>query len=159
MRKSVDIFLVEDNPNDAELAMRALKEHNLANALVHVSDGAVALDFIFAQGDYADRRIDDRPRLLLLDLKLPKADGLEVLKASKSNERTKFTPVAVPTASKEEKDLVESYRLGANSYLVKPVGFDKFVDSVKAPGFCWLLLNERPWASGPAFLPSLPCRC
>jgi two-component system, response regulator len=142
--KQVDILLVEDNPNDAELALRALKKHRLANNVIHVPDGAIALDYLFARGEYEGRDIGDRPRLILLDLKLPKVDGLEVLKAVKSDPRTRATPVVVLTTSKEERDLVESYRLGANSYIVKPVEFDKFVDAVKELGFYWLLLNEQP---------------
>jgi two-component system, response regulator len=140
----VDILLVEDNPNDAELALRALRKYNLANNLVHVRDGEEALDFVFAKGKYADRNIADRPRLMLLDLKLPKVDGLEILKAVKSDERTKMMPVVVLTTSKEERDVIESYKLGANSYIVKPVDFDKFVEAVKELGFYWLLLNEHP---------------
>jgi CheY-like chemotaxis protein len=143
-KSQVDILLVEDNPNDAELAIRALKKHKLANNLIHVPDGAAALDYLFARGEHAGRSIEDRPKLILLDLKLPKVDGLEVLKAIKSDERTKLTPVVVLTTSKEERDLVESYRLGANSYIVKPVDFDNFVGAVKELGYYWLLLNELP---------------
>ena len=142
--KQVDILLVEDNPNDAELAIRALGKHHLANNLMRVSDGEEALDFMFARGEYEGRDIDNRPRLILLDLKLPKVDGLEVLRAVKSEERTSRTPVVVLTTSKEEKDLIETYRLGVNSYIVKPVDFDKFVDAVKELGYYWLLLNEQP---------------
>jgi two-component system, response regulator len=143
-RKVLDILLVEDNPNDAELAIRALKKHNLANDLVHVEDGAAALDYLFARGEFAGREVADRPKLILLDLKLPKVDGLEVLMAVKSDPRTSMTPVVVLTTSREEKDLVESYRLGVNSYIVKPVDFDKFVGAVKDLGCYWLLLNEQP---------------
>lgn len=122
-RKQVDILLVEDNPNDAELAIRALKRHNLANNLVLVHDGEEALDFMFCRGQYQGRNQSDRPRLVLLDLKLPKVDGLEVLKALKSDQRTRITPIVVLTTSKEERDLLRSYDLGANSYIVKPVDF------------------------------------
>jgi two-component system response regulator len=143
-RKVLDILLVEDNPNDAELAIRALKKHNLANDLVHVEDGAAALDYMFARGEYSSRLVADRPKLILLDLKLPKVDGLEVLKAVKSDPRTSMTPVVVLTSSKEEGDLIESYRLGVNSYIVKPVNFDKFIGAVNKLGCYWLLLNEQP---------------
>ena len=140
----VEILLVEDNPNDAELAIRALRKHKLANNLVHVSDGAVALDYLFARGEYAERDVAARPKLILLDLKLPKVDGIEVLKAVKSDPRTAQIPVVVLTTSREERDLVETYRLGVNSYIVKPVDFDKFVDVVRELGYYWLLLNEQP---------------
>jgi two-component system, response regulator len=142
--RRVDILLVEDNPNDAELAIRALRKHNIANNVIHVSDGEAALDFLFARGAYADRNATIRPKLILLDLKLPKVDGFEVLKAVKADDRTKLTPVVVLTTSKEEQDLIESYRLGVNSYIVKPVEFDNFVDAVKELGLYWLLLNEQP---------------
>ena len=138
----VEILLVEDNPNDAELALRALKKNNLANNVVAVSDGEEALDFVFARGKYAHRQIENSPRVILLDLKLPKVDGLEVLRFLKADPRTKAIPVVVLTSSKEEKDIVESYKLGVNSYIVKPVDFDKFVDAVKDIGFYWLLLNQ-----------------
>ncbi len=142
--KQVDILLVEDNPNDAELAIRALKKSNLANTIVHVHDGEEALDYIFARGEYAGRNIEERPRLILLDLKLPKVDGLEVLKAVKTDIRAKLTPIVVLTTSKEERDVVESYQLGANSYIVKPVDFDKFLEAIRELGYYWLLLNEKP---------------
>ena len=140
----VEILLVEDNPNDVELTLRALKKHNLANKVHVVKDGAEALEYIFANGSYAHRKIEDHPKLILLDLKLPKVDGLEVLRRIKSDERTKVIPVVVLTSSKEERDLTESYRLGVNSYITKPVDFDKFVESVSELGLYWLLLNELP---------------
>ena len=140
----VEILLVEDNPNDVELTLRALKKHNLANKIHVVKDGAEALDYIFASNAYAYRKIEDRPKVILLDLKLPKVSGLEVLSKIKSDERTKIIPVVVLTSSKEERDLVESYRLGANSYITKPADFDKFVDSVSELGLYWLLLNQPP---------------
>lgn len=140
----VELLLVEDNPNDAELALRALKKHHIANNIVVVTDGAQALDFVFARGPFAERNIEITPKVILLDLKLPKVDGLEVLAALKSDPRTKIIPVVVLTSSKEEKDIVESYRLGVNSYIVKPVDFDKFVEAVKSLGLYWLLLNEPP---------------
>lgn len=140
----VEILLVEDNPHDVELALRALKKNKIANQIVVVTDGEEALDFIFARGEYSHRKIENGPRVILLDLKLPKVDGLEVLKAIKSDPRTQSIPVVVLTSSKEEKDIIESYRLGVNSYIVKPVDFDKFVESVKSLGFYWLLLNQSP---------------
>ena len=140
----VEILLVEDNPNDVELTLRALKKHNLTNKVHVVKDGAEALEYIFANGAYAHRKIEDHPKVILLDLKLPKVDGLEVLRQIKLNEKTKMIPVVVLTSSKEERDLVESYKLGANSYITKPVDFDKFVESVSELGLYWLLLNELP---------------
>ena len=140
----VEILLVEDNPNDAELAMRALKKHNLANSIIWVKDGAEALDFIFARGAYSDRNINNIPKVILLDLRLPKVDGLEVLRAVKSDERTKPIPVVVLTSSREEKDIVESYNLGVNSYITKPVDFEAFVKTVSDLGMYWLLLNKPP---------------
>jgi two-component system, response regulator len=140
----VEILLVEDNPQDAEMAIRALKKNNLANNVLHVTDGEEALDFIFARRAYSERKIEDGPKVVLLDLKLPKVDGLEVLKVVKSDERTKIIPVIALTSSSEEKDIVESYRLGVNSYIVKPVDFDKFVEAIKGLGFYWLLLNKAP---------------
>jgi CheY-like chemotaxis protein len=120
----VEILLVEDNPGDIHLTLRALKRNNLADNVYVVKDGAEALDFILATGDYTERDIDNRPKVILLDLKLPKVDGLEILRRVKSDERTKVIPVVVLTSSREDKDLVESYKLGVNSYIVKPVDFD-----------------------------------
>ena len=140
----IEILLVEDNPNDVELTLRALKKHNLANKVHVVKDGAEALEYIFATGAYASRDINHNPKVILLDLKLPKLDGLEVLRRVKSNERTKTIPVVVLTSSREERDLVESYRLGANSYITKPVDFDKFVEAVSELGLYWLLINQPP---------------
>ncbi len=141
---AVEILLVEDNPNDAELTLRALKKRNLANKVHVVTDGAEALDYIFATGTYEDRDSNHQPKLILLDLKLPKVDGLEVLRRIKSDERTKTIPVVVLTSSREEQDMVDSYELGVNSYIVKPVDFTKFIDSVGELGLYWLLLNEQP---------------
>ncbi len=140
----VEVLLVEDNPNDAELTIRALKKHRFANNLVQVNDGAEALDFLFARGTYAGRNIKNAPKVVLLDLKLPKVDGLEVLRQMKSDERTKIIPVVVLTSSKEEQDVVRSYQLGVNSYISKPVDFEKFVQSVSDLGMYWLLLNQPP---------------
>ena len=144
MNGQVEILLVEDNPNDAELALRALKKNNLANNVAVVTDGEEALDFVFARGAFGQRDIENGPKVILLDLKLPKVDGLEVLRAIKGDPRTKSIPVVVLTSSKEERDIVESYKLGANSYIVKPVEFDKFVAAVKDLGLYWLLLNQPP---------------
>jgi two-component system response regulator len=140
----VEILLVEDNPNDAEMTLRALQGHNLANRVVVVPDGEEALDFIFARGDFCDRLVENGPKVVILDLKLPKVDGLEVLRAIKSDVRTKIIPVVVLTSSKEERDIVESYRLGVNSYIVKPVDFEKFIAAVKDIGLYWVLLNQPP---------------
>ncbi len=130
----VEILLVEDSPSDAELAMRSLKKNNLANNVVHVADGEEALDFVFASGKYAERKIEDVPKVVLLDLKLPKVDGLEVLKVMKEDERTKSIPVVVLTSSREEHDLVTSYSLGVNSYIIKPVDFEKFSAAIRDLG-------------------------
>ncbi len=139
-----EILLVEDNPHDVELTLRALKKHNLSNQLHVVRDGQEVLDYIFATGAYTDRDINHTPNVILLDLKLPKVDGLEVLRRIKSDKRKKKIPVVVLTSSREEKDVVESYRLGVNSYIVKPVDFNQFVDNVGDLGLYWLLLNEPP---------------
>jgi CheY-like chemotaxis protein len=140
----VEILLVEDNPNDVELTLRALKKNHLANRVVVVTDGEEALDFIFARGQYNNRKIEDGPKVILLDLKLPKVDGLEVLRAVKGDPRTKVIPVVVLTSSNEERDILESYHLGVNSYIVKPVDFDKFIEAVNSLGLYWLLLNQPP---------------
>lgn len=140
----VEILLVEDNPNDVELTLRALTKNNITNKVHVVKDGAEALEYIFATGNYTKRNVEDHPKVILLDLKLPKVDGLEVLRRIKSDERTKVIPVVVLTSSKEERDLVESYKLGANSYITKPVDFDAFVKAVSELGLYWLLLNQPP---------------
>lgn len=139
-----EILLVEDNPADAELTMRALNKHNLANRVVHVRDGEEALDFVFARGAFSARSVVNGPKVILLDLKLPKVDGLEVLRTLKSDPRTRSFPVVVLTSSREEQDIIESYRLGVNSYIVKPVDFDQFMAAVKEIGWYWLLLNQPP---------------
>ena len=142
--REVEILLVEDNPNDVELTLRALKKHNLANKVYVVRDGAEALDFIFAIGAYARRDIDRPPKAILLDLKLPKVSGLEVLQRIRSDERTKDIPVVVMTSSKEVPDISESYKLGVNSYIVKPVDFEEFIQVISELGLYWLLLNQPP---------------
>ena len=144
MNDEVEILLVEDNPNDAELALRALKKNNLANNVIRVCDGEEALDYIFARGQFKSRSRLNIPKLILLDLKLPKVDGLEFLKIIKDDPVTRLIPVVVLTSSIEESDMIESYRLGVNSYIVKPVDFDKFIGSVKDIGLYWLLLNKQP---------------
>jgi two-component system response regulator len=144
MKNEVEILLVEDNPSDAELAIIALKKNNLANNVIRVCDGEEALDFIFARGQFKERKRENGPKVILLDLKLPKIDGLEVLRIIKADPVTKIIPVVILTSSTEEKDMIEGYRLGVNSYIVKPVDFDKFADSVRDIGLYWLLLNELP---------------
>ncbi len=138
----VEILLVEDNPHDAEMTVRALKKVNLANKLIHVRDGAEALDFIFAKGAYIDRHIENKPKVILLDIKMPKVDGIEVLRQIKSNETTKTIPVVIMTSSKEEQDVITSYDLGVNSYVVKPVDFEGFAKAVSELGFYWLITNQ-----------------
>lgn len=141
---AVELLLVEDNPQDLELALRALRKANLSNRIHVARDGAEALEFVFCEGAHSARRIDDAPRVILLDLKLPKVDGLEVLKRVKGDPRTKTIPVVVLTSSKEHSDVVESYQLGVNSYIVKPVNFESFVASVRDLGLYWLVLNHPP---------------
>ena len=142
--KEVEILLVEDNPNDAELAIRTLKKSNLANKLLWVKDGAEALDFIFATGEYSSRNVVNGPKVILLDLRLPKVDGMEVLRRIKGDARTACIPVVVLTSSKEDRDVVESYKLGVNSFISKPVGFEEFAKTVSELGFYWLLVNQPP---------------
>jgi CheY-like chemotaxis protein len=138
----LEILLVEDNPNDAELTIRALKKHQLLNKIIHVEDGADALDYIFKRGAYEQRTSSGHPRLIILDLKLPKIDGLEVLQTLKNDPETKTIPVVVMTSSREESDLVRSYELGVNSFIIKPVGFEDFAKAVSDLGMYWMLLNE-----------------
>jgi len=140
----VDILLVEDNPNDAELTIRAIRKRNIANPLHVVEDGAEALDFIFCRGAYGGRDFSRPPKVILLDLKLPKLNGLEVLKVIKSDERTRAIPVVVVTSSQEDPDIQSAYALGANSYVVKPVGFDAFLEAMSSLGLYWLLVNQPP---------------
>jgi two-component system response regulator len=140
----VEILLVEDNPDDEELTMHALKKVNLVNHIDVVRDGAEALEYIFGTGAYEGRVLENGPRLIFLDLKLPKVDGLEVLQRLKGDARTRMIPVVVLTSSREERDIVESYQLGVNSYIVKPVDFEQFMHSVGQVGLYWVLLNEPP---------------
>ena len=144
-QNNVEILLVEDNPEDVEITVRAFKKRNLTNKIHVVEDGEEALEYIFATGAYKERNINHRPKVILLDLKLPKVDGLEVLRRIREDERTKQIPVVVLTSSQEERDIVESYKLGVNSYIVKPVDFAKFLDTVSELGFYWLLLNKSPF--------------
>jgi CheY-like chemotaxis protein len=140
----VEILLVEDSPEDLEMTQRALRKINLGNCVHVARDGAEAVDFIFCEGEFATRRIEDTPKLILLDLKLPKVDGLEVLQRIKSDTRTQNIPVVVLTSSKEQEDVVRSYKLGVNSYIVKPVNFEGFTKAVQDVGLYWLLLNQPP---------------
>ena len=143
-RHEVEILLVEDNPVDVELTMHALRRHNLANRIHVARDGEEALDFLFCRGAYGGRRFEDAPKLVLLDLKLPKVDGIEVLRALKSDPRTKAIPVVILTASREEKDMVNGYHLGANAYIQKPVDFKQFSEIVESTGLFWLVVNQPP---------------
>jgi len=140
----VDVLLVEDNPDDAELTIRALKKQHMANNLIVAEDGEEALDFLFGKGKYAGRGVNHPPKVVFLDLKLPKVDGLEVLRQIKGNERTKSIPVVVVSSSKEDPDIKTAYELGANSYVVKPVDFKDFLNALSNTGLYWLLVNESP---------------
>src|SRR5688572_13057442 len=139
----VEILIVEDNPNDAELAIRALRKHHLANRLIHLTDGAQALDFIFGTGAYQGRDISNLPKVILLDLKMPKVTGMEVLERIKSDPRTKTIPVVILTSSAEDPDIRRSYALGANSYIVKPVEFDNFSKTIAELGMYWMVVNKN----------------
>lgn len=138
------ILLVEDNPDDVELTLRAFRKNNIANKVVVATDGVAALEYLFCRGPYADRDPQDCPKLVLLDLKLPKMDGLQVLGHVRADERTKLLPVVILTSSKEEQDMISGYKCGANSYVRKPVDFNKFVEAVHQIGLYWLLINESP---------------
>ena len=142
MSEGMEVLLIEDNPADAELTMHALRKENVANRIVHLADGEQALDFLFCRGAYASRSFADPPRVVLLDIKMPRVDGLDVLRAVKADARTRSIPVVVMTASREEQDLVHSYQLGVNSYIQKPVDFDRFRDVVRQLGLYWLIVNE-----------------
>jgi two-component system response regulator len=142
---SVEVLLVEDNINDAELTIRELRKHHMANNLFHVKDGEEALDFIFGTGKFADSRdLLCKPKVVLLDIQMPKVNGIEVLQKVKSDARTRATPVVILTSSKEDPDIQKCYDLGANSYIVKPVNFESFAEAIKNLGFYWLLLNQQP---------------
>ncbi len=138
---NIEILLIEDNPNDAELTLRALKKNHLANKILHLKDGEEAINYLFPENGLSHNAI---PKVILLDLKLPKVDGIQILKRLKSDERTKLIPVVVLTSSQEERDIVESYKLGVNSYVTKPVGFEKFINAVSNLGLYWLILNQPP---------------
>ncbi|MFC1907705.1 response regulator [Chloroflexota bacterium] len=138
------ILLVEDNPDDVELTLRALKQHNIKNEISVVRDGAEALDYLFATGTYSDRDTTTMPAVVILDLKLPKVDGLEVLRRIRADERTELVPVVILTSSKEEQDMINGYKFGANSYVRKPVDFTQFVEAAQQLGLYWLVINEPP---------------
>ncbi|HEX6639622.1 MAG TPA: response regulator [Thermoanaerobaculia bacterium] len=142
INSGVEILIVEDNARDLELTMRALNKHHLGNRVVAVRDGAEAIDFLFARGEYEDRNIADGPHVIFLDMKLPKIDGIEVLRQIKADPRTHTIPVVMVTSSAQERDMEESYRLGANSYVVKPIDFDAFVKTIADLGFYWLAVNR-----------------
>ncbi len=142
--EAIELLLVEDNPADLELALRALRQAKISNRVQIARDGVEALEFIFCEGAHAGRRIGDGPKLVLLDLKLPRVDGLTVLKRMKEDPRTKPIPVVVLTSSQEQSDLIESYALGVNSYIVKPVNFERFAEAVRQLGLYWLLMNQPP---------------
>lgn len=142
--KTVEILLVEDSDHDAELTVRALKKSNLINNIVRLKNGEEALEFLFGEGEFEHCNINNQPKVVLLDLKMPKVDGLEVLKAIREREETKELPVVMLTSSKEEQDLLESYKLGVNSYIVKPVEFTDFTKAVSDVGLYWVILNQRP---------------
>ncbi|MCW3082926.1 MAG: response regulator [Bacteroidetes bacterium] len=144
MNSEIEILLVEDNPSDAEMTMRGLKKSNMGNSIIHLQDGALALEFIFGTGMYEGRNVNNKPKIILLDLKMPKVNGIEVLEKVKSDPLTKAIPVIILTSSKEDPDIKRCYELGANSYIVKPVGFDNFMIAVKDLGIYWLLHNQTP---------------
>jgi len=144
VHEEIEILLIEDNPMEAELTIRGLKKHNLANKLLHIDDGEEAMNFLFAKTREERQESPFNPKLILLDLKLPKVDGLEILKKLKNDERTKMIPVVVLTSSREEKDVIESYKLGVNCYIVKPVNFESFARAISELGLFWLVLNQTP---------------
>jgi two-component system, response regulator len=144
MNTGIEILLVEDNPTDLELTMHALGKHNLANKIHTVRDGEEALDFLFCRGEFSDRTFENAPKVILLDLKLPKVDGLEVLRAIKADSRTKAIPVVIMTSSNQQRDLAEGYQLGVNSYIQKPINFAEFQEVIQKLGYYWLVINKPP---------------
>jgi two-component system response regulator len=144
----IEILLIEDNPHEAELTIRSLKRHNLANRLLHLDDGEEALDFLFSEKRSPGTINPFNPKLILLDLKLPKVDGLEILRKLKADDRTRMIPVVILTSSREEKDIIESYKIGVNGYIVKPVNFESFAKAISDLGMFWLLLNQNPPLTG-----------
>jgi two-component system response regulator len=143
MNEEVQILLVEDNSSDAEMTINALKKNNLANKLLHVKDGAAALDFIFGEGDFSDREIENKPKVILLDLKMPKVNGIEVLLKIREDVRTKTIPVVMLTSSREDPDIKKCYELGVNSYVVKPLEFDEFQKAISEVGLYWMIVNQQ----------------
>jgi CheY-like chemotaxis protein len=144
MRNEVEILLVEDNPDDAELALHSFRRHKVANNVHHARDGVEALDFVFCRGAFADRSMEDVPKVILLDLKLPLVDGIQVLREIKADPRTRNIPVVALTSSREDRDIQECYDLGVNSYIVKPVDFEQFTEAIRQLGLYWMVLNQRP---------------
>ncbi|HXU28686.1 MAG TPA: response regulator [Bacteroidia bacterium] len=144
MNQETEILLVEDSASDAEMTINALKKYNLANKLLHLKDGAAALDYIFAEGKYAGRNIENKPKVILLDLKMPKINGIEVLQKIRADERTKTIPIVMLTSSKEDPDIKKCYDLGVNSYVVKPVEFDEFQKAISNLGLYWMIENQQP---------------
>lgn len=144
MNNEIEVLLVEDNMNDAEMTIRALKKNNLVNKLEHIKDGVEALDFLFATGKYSNRSVENTPKVILLDLKMPKVNGKEVLQKIRADERTRRIPVVILTSSKDDPDIQECYDLGANSYVVKPVQFEEFMKAITDMGLFWLVVNQAP---------------
>lgn len=144
MKQEIEVLLIEDNASDAEMTIRALKKNNLVNKLLHLKDGAEALDFIFAEGEYSGRQVENIPKVILLDLKMPKVSGIEVLRRIKTDKRTRKIPVVVLTSSKEDPDIQACYALGVNSYVVKPVDFNEFQKAISDLGLYWMIINQPP---------------
>jgi len=144
MTQGIEILLVEDSTSDAEMTIAVLKKNNLANKLLHVKDGAAALDFIFGEAEHAGRNIEDQPKVILLDLKMPKVSGIEVLEKIRSDQRTRTIPIVILTSSKEDPDIKKCYELGANGYVVKPVEFEEFQKAISNLGLFWMIVNQQP---------------